>query len=431
MIKSNLLFLLLVAAVWMMASPVLAVDRFPKPQFESGYAPHTTTTPAVTRGGYYDCLDMAVLFGALALASYFALRQRSRNGLMLLGLFSLLYFGFWRNGCICPVGAVQNVVLALADPGYAAPLVVVVFFVLPLAFTLFFGRTFCAAVCPLGALQDVFVLKPLRLPLWLGQAFSVLPYLYLGLAVLLAATGAGFVICRFDPFVGFFRFGAPFGMIVTGLVLLAVGVFIARPYCRFFCPYGVLLRWMSRFSQWHLTITPDECIRCRLCEDSCPFAAIRKPATLPVQEKRSVALRRLALVLLLVPLLGVGGAWLGRALHGELAGLHPTVQVAVQVQAEDAGTVDYSTLASRTFRGTGKPVEELAAEAGAIRGRFRLGATLLGAFIGLVWGCELVSLARWRQRRDFAPDRAECLSCGRCISYCPREHLRRGDVTTG
>ena len=422
------LFLLFLATVWMMTGPASAVDRFPKPQFESGYAQPTTTMPVV-RSAYFEYLDVAVLFGALALAGYLALRERSRNALMLLGLFSLLYFGFWRHGCVCPVGAVQNVTMALSDPTYAAPLVVVLFFVLPLIFTLFCGRTFCAAVCPLGALQDVFVLKPLRLPLWLAQALAIVPYLYLGLAVLLAATGAGFIICQFDPFVGFFRFGAPFGMLLAGFLFLAVGVFIARPYCRFLCPYGVLLRWMSRFSQWHLTITPDECIRCRLCEDSCPFGAIRTPTALPVQETRSVALRRLALTLLLVPVLGAGGAGLGRALYAELAKLHPTVQLANQVRNEDAGTVGYTTLASRTFRGTGKSVDELYAEASAVRGRFRFGATWLGAFIGLVWGCELVSLARWRRRQDYVPDRAECLSCGRCFSSCPREQLRRGDVT--
>ena len=61
---------------------------------------------------------------------------------MALSIFSLLYFGFWRKGCVCAIGSVQNVALALFDPGYAVPLGVAAFFVLPLAFALFAGRAF-------------------------------------------------------------------------------------------------------------------------------------------------------------------------------------------------------------------------------------------------------------------------------------------------
>jgi polyferredoxin len=48
------------------------------------------------------------------------------------------------------------------------PLVVLAFFALPLAFTLFFGRTFCGAVCPIWAIQDVVLLRPVRVPGWLA-----------------------------------------------------------------------------------------------------------------------------------------------------------------------------------------------------------------------------------------------------------------------
>ena len=40
-------------------------------------------------------------------------------------------------------------------------------------------------------------------------------------------------------------------MLTAGGILLVSGVFIARPYCRFLCPYGILLRWASLFSRWH------------------------------------------------------------------------------------------------------------------------------------------------------------------------------------
>ena len=72
-------------------------------------------------------------------------------------------------------------------------------------FTLFFGRTFCAAVCPLGAVQELVAVRPVKVPRWLDQALGLLAYVYLGAAVMFAATGTAFLICRYDPFVGFFR----------------------------------------------------------------------------------------------------------------------------------------------------------------------------------------------------------------------------------
>ncbi|NIL97025.1 MAG: 4Fe-4S binding protein, partial [Planctomycetales bacterium] len=61
------------------------------------------------------------------------------------------------------------------------------FFLLPLVFTLFFGRTFCAAVCPLGAVQELVSVRHVRVPRWLDQSLGMLAYIYLGAAVILAA----------------------------------------------------------------------------------------------------------------------------------------------------------------------------------------------------------------------------------------------------
>ena len=271
------------------------IQRFPKPDFESGYERPILQTPDA-RALALEYVDVIVLITALSLASYFALKKRSRRHIFVLMLFSLIYFGFWRKGCVCSIGSVQNVVYALFSNSYAIPLTVVLFFVFPLLFALFYGRTFCAAVCPLGAAQDVVVLKPIALPAWLNSTLNIFPYIYLSLSVLFAATGAGFLICRYDPFIGFFRFGASFNMILFGTFMLLLGTVVARPYCRFLCPYGVLLNWMSRLSKKHLTITPSECINCRLCEASCPFDAINKPSEAKAYQNKEKSRKHLVLL---------------------------------------------------------------------------------------------------------------------------------------
>jgi polyferredoxin len=81
---------------------------------------------------------------------------------------------------------------------------VLAFFMLPIAFSLFAGRTFCAGVCPHGALQDLVLIKPLQVPAPLEHARHITLHLP-GSGVLFAATGSAFIICQFDPFVPIFR----------------------------------------------------------------------------------------------------------------------------------------------------------------------------------------------------------------------------------
>jgi NosR/NirI family transcriptional regulator, nitrous oxide reductase regulator len=406
-----------------------AVQRFPQPDFASGYkVPTAQLVPP--RAEWQEIADAAVLLFALSAAAWLALRSRSRKGLYLLSLFSLAYFGFYREGCICPVGSVQNIVLGIADPGYAAPLLVVVFFALPLVFALLFGRVFCASVCPLGAIQELFVFRPFRLPAWLSRCLELLPHLYLGLAVLFAATGAGFVICRYDPFVGLFRMSGRFSMIALGAVLLVLGLFVARPYCRFLCPYGVLLNWCSRLSARHLGITPDQCIQCRLCENACPYDAILKPRPPVYPGDRASARRRLARSLALLPLLVIAGAGAGRIAAPALSAVHPTRVLARELRAEDASGTKDTTWRTKAFRASGRTGAELDTEEQVVARRFAIGSTAVGAFLGLAIALRLAASASYRPQPDYVPDRGTCLSCGRCFAYCPREYVRLG-ITDG
>ncbi len=392
-----------------------------QPSFtETGHVPPETTTPP-PRDIYFEYIDVGVLFVALCAAAFFALKTRSRRGMVILTVFSLLYFGFWRRGCVCPVGSVQNVALALADSSYAIPLIVVAFFALPLIFALLFGRVFCAGVCPLGAIQELVVVKPVNLPIWLNKALSIFPYVFLGLAITFTVCNAGFIICRYDPFVGFFRMGASYPMLLFGGALLVIGMFVGRPYCRFLCPYGVLLGWCSGLSKKHVTITPDKCIQCRLCETSCPYDTILMPLPESAPDPLPKGTRRLAVMLLLAPVLVIGGAWIGSRMAVPLSFGHPQVRLAEQVLAEDRGMTAVTTIDSDTFRLSGMTHSELYAQTIEIRRQFGFAGWFLGGFIGLVIVIKLLTLSIRRKQPDYIPDNVNCYSCTRCFKACPVE----------
>ena len=375
-------------------------QRFPKPEFESGYEQPSPETPA-PRTAILEYFDVLILVIVLSLAAWLAIKKRSRRGMVWLSVFSLLYFGFYREGCICPIGSIQNVTLAFFDPLYSVPLTVLLFFLLPLIFSLFYGRVFCAGACPLGAIQDLLVVKHTSAPPWINRTLGFIPYIYLSLAVLFAATGTDFIICRYDPFVGFFRMDGPFLIIILGIILLIVGMFYARPYCRIFCPYGVLLGWMSRFSKKHLSITPEECIQCKLCENSCPFDAIDNPT----DEKelghiKSPKIRsRFIISVLLIPVWIIAGIYVGSRVHTRLSKSHSKVFLAELLISHPELKSDLNNLDIQAFLQSGQSMDELVSEAMDIRSKFYIGSRITGGFLGLVIGVLLMNQMIFRRRK--------------------------------
>jgi polyferredoxin len=402
-----------------LVSPALSqsADRFPRPEFANGYQEPSVTRPG-PRAVFMEWFDVGVLILALGAATYFSLKKVSRKAIFLLSVAAVLYFGFYREGCVCPIGAIQNVAQGVAGSGYVLPLTVVLFFLLPLIFALFFGRVFCASVCPLGAAQEMVIIKPIKVPKGVKHFLSLIPYVYLGTAVLFAYIGADYIICKYDPFIGFFRMGANFGMFIFSGAVLAIGTVVARPYCRFMCPYSILLKWTSVLSKWHLKTTPTECIQCRLCEDSCPFDHLHKPTVEKEPEPRSTSIRRLAMLLALCPVIIGAGIGLGLLASPVLARGHFRVRLAERVQLEKLNLVSDTTEETRAFYETSTSTETLLGEGQRIKDKVRNGAGILGAFIGLVVSCKLLALSIRRKRTDYEPDRGDCYSCARCSDAC-------------
>jgi polyferredoxin len=269
-----------------LSSPIYAQYQKTPPDFGGSYSFPTPAHPEPS-ADWLRLLDVGLLALALAIAGYLVFRNRSRKGIVLLSAASVAYFGFFRKGCLCSVGAIQNAVLCLVNPQYVMSMTALAIFFLPLLTALFFGRIFCSGVCPLGAIQDLVVIRPLRVPIKLDRILRSLQFIYLGLAIFFAGwalnlklgawnlkIGQHFLICEWDPFVPIFRRSGPFYMVLIAAALILAGMFIGRPYCRWLCPYGGILSLLSRVSWKNVSITPDKELDCGLCTESCPYGAI-------------------------------------------------------------------------------------------------------------------------------------------------------------
>jgi len=397
---------------------LFAQDRFPRPEFESGHVYPTNQMPTQRAPGW-EYFDVVVLIGALIVTTWLALKKRSRQGLVWMSVFSLAYFGFYRHGCICAVGSVQNVSLALFNQGYSIPLSALLFFTIPLLFALAYGRVFCAGVCPLGAIQELTGIRPVKLPKSVEVILASVPFIYLGIAILFASTNSQFIICRYDPFVGIFRFDAPYTMIIFGVLLLLAGIFVNRPYCRFLCPYGVLLNIFSRFAGRHLTITPAECTNCRLCEEVCPYDAIIPSDTEQKREEPEKSRKRFILYFLLVPLFAAGGAFLLHNLAPALSGANSTVRLAREIRAEKKSGIESALKDVVAFKESGKTESVLFGEERLIIRRFINASPWAGAFLGISLGIGMISFTIRSKRYEYKPHQGKCYSCGRCFKFCP------------
>ena len=418
---------------------ILAEARFPKPDFTSGYE-----YPDILHGApnetLWNVLDIVLLVGMMALVVWAAYRKRSRTVIYAMSVVSVLYFGFFRSGCVCSVGSIQNVVTALVNPDYHLPWYVLLLFLLPIVFALLFGRVFCAGVCPLGALQELVNIKNFRLARSVSVTLSVIPWVYLAFTILYAATRSQFLICRLDPFVGIFRLGGDLGMVTFGAVLLMMSVFIGRPFCQFLCPYGALLSVFSSLSWKQLEITEKGCINCALCGKSCPVDAIRAPQVSKTKEERRKGVNRIIFFAILLPLLTVAGAMLLGSQSDALSLAHKDISLYELLLQQERLRVDASAgmaqpemdvpLEVETFNALGGDMEELKAKVDDVRRDYTFYAYLAGALIGFIIGFKLLKLSLKRSCKTYEVSSARCTMCGKCFNYCPQNlNLKKHEKT--
>jgi len=400
----------------------VAQNRFPKPDFESGYE-YPDIHYAVPNEPLWVTVDIIMLVLLMSIVAWAIIRKKTRMPVIWVSIASVAYFGFYRSGCVCSVGSIQNIALAFVDNTYVLPLSVLLFFILPIVFAFFFGRVFCAGVCPFGALQELVNIKNYRLSRAVTTVLEMIPWIYLIFVILYAVTRSSFILCRFDPFIGIFRLGGDIGMITFGALLLITSLFIGRPFCRFICPYGALLNIFSRVSIWKVEITSIPCINCDLCHNACPVDVIKPPYDNKVKESRQHGVKRILIYFIVLPLMAVVGAVLLRSVSGELSKANKDVRLYDMVMLHEVAPRDILSLELEAFYGQGTSIEELIQKHEAIQSEFKFYSTIAGALIGLVVGFALIGLSLKRTRKQYEIDNAACVACGRCFNYCPQNKI--------
>jgi len=183
---------------------------------------------------------------------------------------SVVVLGFVIGGMLCPISAVQNIILK-ASTGY------LVLFLVPTVAALFVGRLFCGHVCPFGALQELLHVRrwERKIPERWMRFVRFLPYLVLGYLLIRVTVTGVLTWSGATPFKAFFTFGGtPLTLGISGLfVLLSVVLF--RPFCRLLCPLGAWLSLVARVSPFRVRVA-STCVSCGRCDAACSACAVKE-----------------------------------------------------------------------------------------------------------------------------------------------------------
>jgi polyferredoxin len=88
--------------------------------------------------------------------------------------------------------------------------------------------------------------------------------------ILVAFIWAADIIGEIDPFKIFKPqvIGIAGGLFI-GLILV-LSLFVYRPWCHFFCPFGLVGWLVEKVSFFKIKVDYDKCISCRACSKACP-----------------------------------------------------------------------------------------------------------------------------------------------------------------
>jgi len=203
---------------------------------------------------------------------------------------SLVFTGWYANAQLSVVN-----LMALAgslrsgftwDAFLMDPLVFIQWFAVAAAL-LFWGRgAYCGWLCPFGALQELtnrvarfFKVPQWELPWGLHERLWPLKYMiFLGLfGVSLASIPMAERLAEVEPFKTaiILKFVRDWPFVVFAVVLLVIGLFVERFYCRYLCPLGAALAIPARMRMFDWLRRYRECgSPCQTCANECPVQAI-------------------------------------------------------------------------------------------------------------------------------------------------------------
>jgi polyferredoxin len=220
-------------------------------------------------------LWIIVLFAVFRLMSKGKVSARNRKWIY---MAAVGVFGVILGSDPSPMGTVKDAIVLLGSKGVIFPPRLIAFGIF-LLLVILANKFICSWGCQFGTLQDLIfrlnrdrkdskgLFGQIKIPFIVSNSIRILFFLVL---ILVAFIWAADIIGAIDPFKIFKPqvIGIVGGLFI-GLILV-LSLFVYRPWCHFFCPFG-LIGWLAeKVSFFKIKVDYDKCISCRACSKACP-----------------------------------------------------------------------------------------------------------------------------------------------------------------
>ena len=178
----------------------------------------------------------------------------------------------------------------------AEPAIVIIGFGALISMPIWGRALFCGWLCPFGALQEL--LNKLALLIGIKQKkisekndifLKKVKYVVLAILgiVFVYSFDMGLNASSIEPFKTAitFRFNAPLMALIWVGILLVIGLFVERAYCRVLCPLGGSLAIFGKVRMFNFLHRRIECGNpCKACNVECPTQAIKSDGNINMNE---------------------------------------------------------------------------------------------------------------------------------------------------
>lgn len=185
-----------------------------------------------------------------AIVPLFMKDRRYRIGQQILNVIVL---GFWCGSFLNYTSIISYMSNGMNVAALIVPVIMLITaFVYPL-----FGKKsyYCTHVCPFGSLQELAgkcVVYKIKMKPTTAKRLDMFRQILWAMLMLCLWTGAWFDWIEYEPFSAFVFQSASWVVIAIAIAFVALSTIIMRPYCRFVCPTGSLLKYSQYPTQSQL-----------------------------------------------------------------------------------------------------------------------------------------------------------------------------------
>lgn len=192
-----------------------------------------------------------------------------------------------------PMATLTDNIFTLITKGYVFPPRIIMLSVF-LIILFFANKLVCAWACQIGTLQDLIfrlnrntedtkgIFKQYKVPFAFTNTVRIAFFVTFIAGAFIYATN---IIGSINIFALYSPASLEIGAIVFIAGILIASLFIYRPWCHFFCPFGLVGWFMEKISRTKINVNHNSCISCEACSKACPTnvmgAILKQEKTIP------------------------------------------------------------------------------------------------------------------------------------------------------